>query len=88
MFGWVRVLLVGLVALSLVYVLASVHARRRCRRHLMRRFDKGDVKGDRDTYIEAGMRDYDRSLRKKLLLGIYIVPFVALVTLIYVMNFM
>jgi len=88
MFGWARLLLIGFAVLSLVYVILSVRMRRACRRSLGAEFDAGGIKGAREAYIEAGLRAYERSFRKKLLLGVYLVPLLALATLIYVMNFM
>ena len=39
------------------------------------------------TYVENGIRDYRRSLRRKLLWGVYIVPIGAILLLIYLVNY-
>ncbi len=44
--------------------------------------------GDRDAFIETGLADYDGSLRRKLIFGVFIVPYAVIAVLVYVMNFM
>ena len=49
-----------------------------------------DPKGDaaaRDAFIEAGMRDYDRGLRRRLIWLVYIIPALLILLLIYFTNF-
>ena len=46
------------------------------------------MEGDRETYVSEGMKDYESSLRRKLILGVYIVPLLIVATIIYVTNFM
>ena len=44
--------------------------------------------GDRNAYIEAGMKQYEHSLRKRLIWLVYIVPVTMVVVIIYLTNFM
>ena len=37
--------------------------------------------------MEQGLEDYDGSLRRKLILGVYIIPVILMITIIYLMNF-
>jgi hypothetical protein len=43
--------------------------------------------GDRDAYIAEGMAQYERSLRRKLLWLVYILPVTAIGLLIWLTNF-
>jgi hypothetical protein len=72
--GWIRLLAIALVVLTVVYVLVSVYSRSVRREKLEKRFDAGGVEGDRDTYIEAGMAAYDRGLRRRLIWLVYVIP--------------
>ncbi|WP_050786815.1 hypothetical protein [Rhodobacter ferrooxidans] len=85
--GILRLILFGFVGLTVVFVLVSIYARSVQREELEKQFDAGGVDGDRDAYIEAGMRDYRRSLRAKLVWLVYVVPTVVFGVLFYVLNF-
>ena len=43
--------------------------------------------GDRDAFIDAGLKEYDGSLRRKLILGVYIIPVSLVILIIYLTNF-
>ncbi|GAA6202631.1 hypothetical protein [Aquicoccus sp. SU-CL01552] len=84
-----RFLLPLLVVLTVVYVVLSVYSRFVRRRKLAERWDSKDVLTvDRETFIRRGLERYDRSFRRKLILGVYIVPLTVIAILIYVTNFM
>ena len=85
--GWIRLWLMGAVALTVVYFLVSIYSRSVRRERLEKKFDAGGVAGDRSTYISAGMAAYESGLRKRLLWLIYILPTVAFVATIYILNF-
>jgi hypothetical protein len=42
---------------------------------------------DRDTFVQEGLTRYDSSLRRKLILGVYVVPTLLVMLLIYLTNF-
>ena len=84
-----RLLFVLLIALSVVYVVLSIWSRRMRRAKLAARWDSKDVLTvDRETFIERGLQKYDRSFRRKLILGVYIVPLTLIMIIVYVTNFM
>jgi len=85
-FGWIRLLVIALVGLTLVYLLVSVYSRSVRREKLEKRFDAGGVDGDRDTYIAEGMVAYEHGLKKKLLWLIYILPLTAMFVTAYLVN--
>jgi hypothetical protein len=85
--GWLRLALVGLVVLTLVYWLVSVYSRSVRREKLEKRFDAGGVEGDRTAYVEAGMAQYRKGLRRRLILLVYVVPVISTAVTIYVVNY-
>ena len=84
--GWLRLVFFGLIGLTVVYFLVSVYSRSVRREKLEKRFDEGDVEGDRTTYIEQGMVRYEKGLRKRLIWLVYILPMVAMAATIYLVN--
>lgn len=84
--GWIRLLAIALVGLTVVYVLVSIYSRSVRREKLEKRFDAGGVEGDRDTYISEGMAAYESGLKKKLLWLIYILPLSAMFLTAYLVN--
>jgi Ca2+/Na+ antiporter len=87
----VRLLVFGFIALSVVYILVSIYSRSVRRERLEKEWDtdpanEGAATADRDAYIEQGMEAYQHGLRRRLLWLIYILPMVALVVVIYVVN--
>ncbi|WP_239479532.1 hypothetical protein [Actibacterium sp. 188UL27-1] len=82
-----RVLLIAGIFLTVVYVILSLYARATCRSRLARTWDAEQGPGDRDTFIAEGLEEYDQSLRKKLLLGVYVVPVVTVATIMYLTNY-
>ncbi len=84
-----RFLLPLLVALTVIYIAVSIYSRLRRRRKLAQRWDSKDVLTvDRETFIRRGLERYDRSFRRKLILGVYIVPLTVIAIIVYVTNFM
>ncbi|MBY6136033.1 hypothetical protein AB9K35_19500 [Leisingera sp. XS_AS12] len=88
MFGFLRLVLILLVVLTLVYGAVSLYSREARRAKLKRRWKDKGLTGDRAAFIQRGLKQYDRSFRRRLILLVYIVPLGALALLIYVINFM
>jgi hypothetical protein len=76
------------VLLTVIYLCLSWYSRSVRREKLEKEFDSGDVKGDRDAFIKQGLKDYDGSLRRKLIWAVYVIPVIGVIGLIYVVNFM
>ncbi|SFK93014.1 hypothetical protein [Shimia haliotis] len=87
MFALARLAVVGFVVLTIVYVCLSWYSRSVRRDKLEAEWDSEGMSGDRDAFIEQGLADYDGSLRRKLIWGVYIIPVTAVIALIYFMNF-
>ncbi len=89
MIAFLRLAVIGFVVLTVVYWLISLYSRSVRREALEKRWDEGegDAAGGRDAYIEAGMRAYERGLRRRLIGLVYIVPAVVVVLLIWLNNY-
>jgi len=84
--GWLRLFAMTLILLTVVYFLVSIYSRSVRREKLEKRWVSEGLEGDRDAWIEAGMKAYDKGLKKRLLWLIYIVPVVAFWVIIYAVN--
>ncbi|MCM2563056.1 hypothetical protein M8756_13030 [Lutimaribacter sp. EGI FJ00015] len=87
MLALARLLIIGFVVLTVIYLSLSLYSRSVRRGKLEREWDEEIHTGDRDAFIEEGMRAYDGSLRKKLILGVYVLPLVTVTIIIYLTNF-
>lgn len=85
-----RLLVVGLIVLTVIYWTVLVYARSVRRERLEKEYDEGsldgDVRGHRDDYIEKGMADYEHGLKRKLLWLVYILPIGTVLVLVW-LNF-
>ena len=81
-------LLAGFVLLTAIYLILSIWSRSVRRERLEEEWDGEIRSGDRDRFIEDGLRAYDRSLRRKLILGVYVIPVLFVLGMIYVMNYL
>ncbi|MEQ9694506.1 hypothetical protein [Shimia sp. SDUM112013] len=86
MFALIRLGIVAFIVLTILYVVISVWSRRTRRGKLEAEWDEEGMTGDRDLWIEEGLRDYDESLRRKLILGVYVIPILCVIAIIYVIN--
>lgn len=87
MIALLRFLLLGIVVLSVVYVCVSLYSRAVRRDKLEREWDEEIREGDRDAFIREGLEEYDGSLRRKLILGVYVIPMIVVGTIIYIVNY-
>ncbi len=87
MFALARLLMILLVVLSVIYVSLSLYSRAMRRDKLEREWDEEIGTGDREDFIRKGLVEYDGSLRRKLILGVYVVPIILIGTIIYFTNY-
>lgn len=91
MIALLRFILVGFVALSVVYICVAMYSRSERRRKLRDEWNAGSLAGkppgDYDSFMERGMAEYEHSLRRKLIWGVYIIPCVLIVVTLYVTNY-
>ncbi|TKZ19432.1 hypothetical protein FAP39_11100 [Shimia litoralis] len=88
MFALARLAIVGFIILTIIYVCVSLYSRGVRRDKLEAEWAENDMVGDGEAWVEEGLKDYDDSLRRKLILGVYILPVLAVSAIIYVVNFM
>ncbi|SHH56344.1 hypothetical protein [Marivita hallyeonensis] len=87
MFALGRLLVIGFLVLSVVYICLSLYSRAVRRDKLEAEWDEEIREGDREAFVQAGLKEYDGSLRRKLILGVYIVPLTLMSLIIYFTNF-
>lgn len=85
--GYIRLAIFGLVGLTVVYVLVSLYSASIRREKLEDRWEAEGRPGDRDAYVERGMRAYRKSFRRKLIVLVYVIPIIAVSVLVYLLNF-
>ncbi len=89
--GWLRLAFFMYVGLTVIYFVTGIYSRSVRREKLEKEWDtdparEGALQEDRTAFIESGMKDYDKGLKKKLLWLIYILPTVGFLATIYVIN--
>ena len=88
MLALLRLLVFGFLALTLIYVCLSLYSRSVRRGKLEAEWDEEVKEGDREAFVREGLEDYDGSLRRKLILGVYVIPICVISFIIYATNFM
>ncbi len=86
MIAFLRFFIPLLIVQTIAYVVVSLRARARERERLQSQWRDEGQPGDQEAFVEAGLEVYEKSLRHKLLLAIYIVPWVALVAIVQWVN--
>lgn len=80
--------IVGLfVILTVLYIGLSLYnrwaeRRRLAAEHARRESEEGAPTGNRQAFVNEGMNDYERSLRRKLVFLVYLIPFGAIAVLV------
>lgn len=85
--AFLRLFIPLLLVLTVVYVAVSIYSRFKRRSKLRAHWDKKGMIGDRDAFVRRGLDRYDRSFRRKLILGVYLVPFALIAAIIYFINY-
>lgn len=86
-FGILRLMVMAFVIMLIVYFVLSAWSRSVRRGKLEEEWDAEPREGDREAFIEQGIAEYDGSLRRKLIFGVFIVPYLVIGVLVYVVNF-
>ena len=84
--GVFRVLFVFFLVLVAIHLVLRLVLRFRERRRLAEEWEAGPQEGDREAFMDRGMADYDRSLRKRLLWLTIVLPMAGLILLLYLVN--
>ena len=73
---------------TVLFILISVVQRLNARKRAWAEWEALDSSRiDWDTYLDREMLEYHRSLRKKLIWSVYIIPTAMVVLLVYFVNF-
>jgi hypothetical protein len=89
--GWLRLAFFLYLGLTLAYVVTSIYSRSVRREKLEDGWDtdpkhEGAAHDEREAFIAAGMEQYRKGLKRRLLWLIYILPTVAFGAIIYYVN--
>lgn len=87
MVAFARLAVFGFIALTIIYFCLSIYSRSVRKGKLEEWWEEAGRPGDKDDYIAAGLEEYEGSLRRKLIWGVYIVPIAAIALIIYFTNF-
>ena len=80
---WIRNIIFIVFILSVIYVLLSSSGRMRQRHRLNSQYKTDKPETDKDDFIEQGLVKYDRSMKPKLFLFVFIIPIIVIGTLIF-----
>ena len=84
---WVRNIIFIIFILSVIYVLLSTSGRLRQRRLLNSEYKTDKPETDKEDFIEQGLVKYDRSMKPKLFLFVFIIPIIVIGTLIFLAQY-
>lgn len=87
MFALAQLIVVGFVVLTVIYVGLSLYSRAVRRAKLREKWQNGKQRMARDAFVQRGLDRYDSSIRRKLILGVYVVPVAVVGLIIYLTNF-
>ncbi|MEL6646400.1 MAG: hypothetical protein AAFY35_18370 [Pseudomonadota bacterium] len=82
-----RLVVIGFVVLTIIYFCLSLYSRSVRKGKLEEWYEEAGRPGDREAYIDAGLKEYEGSLRRKLIWGVYVVPVSIIAIIIYFTNF-
>lgn len=86
MIAFLRFFVPLLILQTIAYAVAVINARWRRARRLETEWEAQNRPGELDDFIDQGLDAFEKTLRYKLLLAIYIVPWVALVFIVQWAN--
>jgi hypothetical protein len=88
--AFVRLIVFGLFAMTALYWMIAIYSKSVRRERLEKEYiaeNPGNIDQDaHDAYVEAGMIAYNNSLRPKLIGLVYIVPTIAVMVTVYIVN--
>lgn len=87
MIAFIRFALPLLVVLTIIFLALRLWSRRAHYRRLSQRWQQNQ-KGDREAFLRRGMARYDRSWRRRMIWGVYLVPICAIAAIVYAANYM
>ncbi|MCX7566552.1 hypothetical protein OS189_09390 [Sulfitobacter sp. F26169L] len=83
----VRLMVIGFIVLSVIYVCLSLYSRAVRKGKLRAEWYDGPQDQPLETFLDEGLEEYDKSLRRKLILSVYVIPVILVSVVIYLTNF-
>ncbi|WP_206526609.1 hypothetical protein [Paragemmobacter kunshanensis] len=87
MIAFFKLALFGYIGLTVIYWILSIYSRSLERERLEKDYDQGDIPGPRDAHVERGMAEYERSLRRRLIWLVFVIPTAVVIALVWILNF-
>lgn len=87
MFGLFRLVIIGFIVLTIIYVCLSLYSRSVRKGKLREEWYEGSQDVPLEQFQEEGLKEYDRSLRRRLILSVYVIPVILVSVIIYLTNF-
>lgn len=84
---WVRNIVLILFVLTIIYLALSTVSRLRHRRKLIADYKAQHAKAPEDEFIAKGIVKYERSLKPKLFMGVYLFPLAVIILLGYLAQY-
>ena len=88
--GFVRLVVFGFIALSVIYLSISVYSRSVRREKLEKSWAEDNAGSTdmaaRDAFVRDGIAAYNASFRPKLIGLVYVVPVVVVAAIVYITN--
>lgn len=86
-FHLMRLFFLAFVGLTVVYLILRWFTASLRREALENEFEENDHSGDRSAFVEAGMKKYRKSFRRKALILVYLIPLGLYLVILYLNNF-
>ena len=92
-FGLIRILVLSTIAMAVLYVILVFYSRsvrtEKLEKEAREKVTAGALSEDAvDAFIQTGLEEFKASLRYKMILGVFAIPWVAIAVMTYVTNFM
>ena len=87
MIVWVRNIVLILFVLTIIYLTLSTVSRLRQRRKLLTDYTAEHAATPKEEFIAKGMQKYERSLKPKLFVGVYLFPLAVIILLGYLAQY-
>ena len=80
---WVRNIVLVLLVMTAIYLILSSGSRKRHHKKLQLEFQSKNEEISQEQFIATGMQKYERSLKPKLFVGVYLFPLAVIILLGY-----
>ena len=87
MIVWVRNIVLIVFVLTAIYLALSTVSRLRQRRKLLTDYTAEHAATPKEEFIAKGMQKYERSLKPKLFVGVYLFPLAVIILLGYLAQY-